>query len=109
MWKQAEGRRKPEPNSLVEFDLLQLYTSGETQDTAKLLIEHLIRKAPIADLSGSHEQMGYRLKVWLMSELKQFLPNNEQRSEDADGFQESDVADEGQRERAVRKRRTASP
>jgi hypothetical protein len=33
-------------------------------------IDKVLARLPIADLSGSPEQVGYRAKVWLMAELK---------------------------------------
>jgi hypothetical protein len=40
-------------------------------DDVERRIDKVLARIPIADLSGSAEQVGYRAKVWLMSELKQ--------------------------------------
>lgn len=68
--KLRRGEVLPEV-ALIARDIWEARKTEAPVGDTERRIDKVLARLPIADLSGSPEQVGYRAKVWLMKELKQ--------------------------------------
>lgn len=71
--KLKRGEQLPE----VIIDVRETWEAGKKNTVSKAapkeiesVIDRVLARLPIADLTGTPEQVGYRAKAWLMKELK---------------------------------------